>query len=88
MLSCDYCQDWFHYDCVGLRAPSDDEDDEEVAPEDYCCPNCCAKVQLQAKWELCGVNMNCCNFNQDLSCDTWCILTMRETAEGVNGNVV
>ena len=44
MLSCDYCQDWFHYDCVGLRAPSDDEDDEDVAPEDYRCPNCCTKA--------------------------------------------
>ncbi len=44
MLACDYCQDWFHYDCVGLRAPSDDEDDADVAPEDYRCPNCCAKV--------------------------------------------
>lgn len=22
MLSCDYCSDWFHYDCIGLDAPS------------------------------------------------------------------
>lgn len=44
MLSCDYCQEWFHYDCVGLRAPSDDEDDEDVAPKDYRCPDCCRKV--------------------------------------------
>lgn len=21
MLSCDYCSDWFHYECVGLDAP-------------------------------------------------------------------
>ncbi|KAK9819859.1 hypothetical protein WJX72_003401 [[Myrmecia] bisecta] len=46
MLSCDYCQDWFHYECVGLNAPNDDEEDEEVAPEDYRCPNCCAKMRL------------------------------------------
>ena len=44
MLGCDYCQEWFHYDCVGLRAPSDDEDDEDVAPKDYRCPDCCRKV--------------------------------------------
>lgn len=44
MLGCDYCQGWFHYDCVGLRAPSDDEDDEDVAPKDYKCPQCCQDV--------------------------------------------
>ena len=44
MLACDYCNDWFHYDCVGLRAPSEDEDDDDVAPQDYCCPHCTAKV--------------------------------------------
>ena len=44
MLACDYCNDWFHYDCVGLRAPSEDEDDDDVAPKDYRCPNCTAKV--------------------------------------------
>ena len=48
MLSCDYCQDWFHYDCIGLRAPSDDEDDEDVAPQDYRCPACCWKVTSSA----------------------------------------
>jgi hypothetical protein len=47
MLSCDYCQDWFHYDCVGLRPPSDDEDDEEVAPPDFKCPACCLKVRTR-----------------------------------------
>ena len=48
MLSCDYCQDWFHYDCIGLHAPSDDEDDEDVAPKDYRCPTCCRKVTSSA----------------------------------------
>lgn len=23
MLSCDYCTDWFHYDCVGLAPPGE-----------------------------------------------------------------
>lgn len=44
MLACDFCNGWFHYDCVGLRAPSEDENDDEVAPQEYCCPPCAAKV--------------------------------------------
>lgn len=47
MLACDYCQDWFHYDCVGLRPPGDDEDDEDVAPPDFRCPSCCLKAWPQ-----------------------------------------
>ena len=46
MLSCDYCSDWFHWECVGLRPPSDDEEDEDVAPPDFRCPACCRKVYL------------------------------------------
>jgi hypothetical protein len=46
MLACDYCQDWFHYDCVGLRPPGDEEDDEDVAPPDFRCPSCCLKARL------------------------------------------
>lgn len=45
MLACDYCQDWFHYDCVGLRPPGDEEDDEDVAPPDFRCPSCCLKAR-------------------------------------------
>ena len=44
MLQCDSCRDWFHWDCVGLNPPGDDEDDEEVAPADFQCPSCCVKV--------------------------------------------
>ena len=44
MLSCDYCNDWFHYDCIGLLPPGDNEDDDEVAPEEYRCPKCCIQV--------------------------------------------
>lgn len=46
MLQCDGCRDWFHWDCVGLTPPGDDEDDEEIAPADFHCPFCCVKVPL------------------------------------------
>ena len=48
MLACDYCSDWFHWECVGLDAPGDDEDDEDVAPPDFRCPACCAKARPAA----------------------------------------
>ena len=51
MLQCDSCRDWFHWDCVGLTPPGDDEDDEEVAPADFQCPSCCVKV-LQTLWSI------------------------------------
>ena len=44
MLSCDHCNDWFHYDCIGLQPPGDNENDDEVAPEEYRCPTCCMQV--------------------------------------------
>jgi len=44
MLSCDHCNDWFHYDCIGLQPPGDNEDDDEVAPAEYRCPKCCIQV--------------------------------------------
>ena len=44
MLQCDSCRDWFHWDCVGLTPPGDDEDDEEIAPANFQCPGCCIKV--------------------------------------------
>ena len=44
MLSCDHCSDWFHYDCIGLQPPGDNEDDDEVAPAEYRCPKCCIQV--------------------------------------------
>lgn len=50
MLGCDHCQEWYHYDCIGLHAPGDDEDDEDVAPEDFRCPRCCLQVRLQCKF--------------------------------------
>ena len=53
MLQCDSCRDWFHWDCVGLTPPGDDEDDEEVAPADFQCPSCCLKVHITAFRALC-----------------------------------
>ena len=44
MLGCDLCEEWFHYDCMGLRKPGDDEVDADVAPQNYRCPFCCRKV--------------------------------------------
>jgi hypothetical protein len=48
MLSCDHCNDWFHYDCIGLQPPGDNEDDDEVAPAEYRCPKCCIQVGYAA----------------------------------------
>lgn len=47
MLSCDHCNDWFHYDCIGLQPPGDNEDDDEVAPAEYRCPKCCIQAGMQ-----------------------------------------
>lgn len=46
MVACDDCEEWYHYECVGLRAPKDDEDDEKIAPKNFTCPPCCMKVLL------------------------------------------
>lgn len=35
MLGCDYCSDWFHWECVGLQPPREDQDHTEVAPPDF-----------------------------------------------------
>ena len=48
MLSCDHCTDWFHYDCIGLTPPGDDQDDDQVAPAEYRCPKCCLQVQPES----------------------------------------
>lgn len=37
MLGCDYCSDWFHWDCVGLQPPRDGQDESEAAPPDFRC---------------------------------------------------
>ena len=46
MLACDYCQQWFYYDCCGLSSPGDDKDVDSVAPPDFKCHACCVKVLL------------------------------------------
>jgi histone demethylase JARID1 len=35
MIGCDYCSDWFHWECVGLAPPREDQDHTEVAPPDF-----------------------------------------------------
>jgi hypothetical protein len=35
MIGCDYCSDWFHWECVGLQPPREDQDHTEVAPPDF-----------------------------------------------------
>jgi hypothetical protein len=35
MIGCDYCSDWFHWECVGLNPPREDQDHTEVAPPDF-----------------------------------------------------
>jgi hypothetical protein len=37
MLGCDYCSDWFHWECVGLPPPRPDQDPSEAAPPDWRC---------------------------------------------------
>lgn len=47
MIGCDYCNEWYHWECVGLSPPGDDQDDEEVAPPDFKCPCCCMLVGIE-----------------------------------------
>ncbi|QDZ17610.1 histone deacetylase [Chloropicon primus] len=44
MLACDLCDEWFHYECVGLLPPGTVEEDCEIAPDDYHCQKCCEKT--------------------------------------------
>jgi hypothetical protein len=37
MLACDYCNGWFHYDCVNMRPCASVEDNE------YMCESCCTQ---------------------------------------------
>lgn len=52
MLGCEFCDRWFHYECVGLEPPRDDEVDDEVAPADYRCPHCCTKGAVSYPHDL------------------------------------
>lgn len=60
MLSCDHCNDWFHYDCIGLQPPGDNENDDEVAPAEYRCPKCC--IQVGYAKEFSGLEIAFLNF--------------------------
>ena len=39
MISCDRCEGWFHYDCCGMRPPTEEE--PEDADVHFTCPTCC-----------------------------------------------
>ena len=39
MISCDKCEGWFHYDCCGMRPPTEEE--PEDADVHFTCPTCC-----------------------------------------------
>ncbi|KXZ47406.1 hypothetical protein GPECTOR_35g844 [Gonium pectorale] len=49
MVACDYCDEWFHHRCVGLRRPVGANEDSYKGrttrgkPDDYKCPRCCAR---------------------------------------------
>ena len=40
MLCCDFCSDWFHYDCVGITAPPKGK---------WYCPKCQANMARRKK---------------------------------------
>ena len=45
MLACDRCNEWYHYECIGLRSDSQDAS-EEAALGDYLCPSCTLRAGL------------------------------------------
>jgi len=40
MISCDMCEDWFHFECVGLERISTAELEQK-----FFCPDCSKKVE-------------------------------------------
>lgn len=48
MLECDQCAEWYHFECVGLKAPgSGSTSGEEDLPDQFVCPVCCLKEGAQ-----------------------------------------
>lgn len=47
MLECDSCSEWYHFGCVGLKAPGSGNDDGDSVPERFSCPVCCLKSQTK-----------------------------------------
>ncbi len=68
MLSCDHCEDWFHYDCIGLHPPRDDQLDADVAPSQLRCPKCCLVVSLP----YCTSQIQCAALPHGVSCSKRC----------------
>jgi len=40
MVACDECNEWYHFDCVGLPTMGE----SEMAPAEFRCPSCCLKA--------------------------------------------
>lgn len=41
MIACDFCNEWFHYDCIGIKGENDEEKDllaQQI--EEFTCPFC------------------------------------------------
>ena len=68
MLSCDHCEDWFHYDCIGLHPPRDDQLDADVAPSQLRCPKCCLVVSLLH----CTSQVKCAAMPHGMGCTKRC----------------
>lgn len=48
MLACDICDEWFHYECVGLLPPSDEVEGEDYdGVQEYHCAKCCRKQGIR-----------------------------------------
>merc|ERR1712176_242274 len=50
MLACDHCEEWFHYECVGLTPPGDDQGEVDK----FVCKNCTLKQTELLKAEASG----------------------------------
>lgn len=49
MIQCDLCQDWFHFDCIGLNAVLLFIHSQEQVPENYKCPICQNRILKKEK---------------------------------------
>jgi len=50
MIECEKCGGWFHYDCVGLEPPQEDNDKHGITEKEglqFTCPPCLAGVSLE-----------------------------------------
>lgn len=43
MLECDVCSEWYHFECVGLKAPGAGDEGSDPVPDRFSCPVCCMR---------------------------------------------